>query len=35
MSTNIGIGTLLVKIGQNGEMQCYMVRRHPEIRRGP
>ena len=30
-----GIGTLFVKIGQNGEMQCFMIGRQPGNRAWP
>ena len=35
MSKNIEIGTLFVKIGQNGEIQCFMIERQPENRAWP
>ena len=35
MSKNIGIGTLFVKIGQNGKIQCFMIGRQPGNRAWP
>ena len=35
MSKNIDIGTLFVKIGQNGEIQCSMIGRQPLNRAWP
>ena len=35
MSKNIGIGTLFVKIGQNGKIQCFMIGRNPGNRAWP
>ena len=35
MSKNIGIGTLIVKISQNEEIQCFMIGRQPGNRAWP